>query len=260
MSIFSSNLKHLRKNEGRSQELMAEELGIKRSTLSAYETGSAEPNIKLLQKIARYLNTSVDDLLSKELSELSDDSLLAAKASFIEGEKLRVLPITVESDNKENIELVPVLASAGYLNGYADPEYISSLQRFRLPMLPAGTFRAFEIKGDSMLPVAPGSIVVAEYVVNWKEIYSNKTYIVTTQQEGVVFKRVINNIETDRSLMMVSDNPVYESYNVKIEDVLEAWIAKAIITLDMPTTSSTLDNLTSVVKQLQEDVNRLKGH
>ena len=156
--------------------------------------------------------------------------------------------------------MVPVLASAGYLNGYADPEYISSLQRFRLPMLPAGTFRAFEIKGDSMLPVAPGSIVVAEYVVNWKEIYSNKTYIVTTQQEGVVFKRVINNIETDRSLMMVSDNPVYESYNVKIEDVLEAWIAKAIITLDMPTTSSTLDNLTSVVKQLQEDVNRLKGH
>src|SRR3546814_6005241 len=43
---------------------------------------------------------------------------------------VRVLSITVDGDDKENIELVPVKASAGYLNGYADPEYIAELPKF----------------------------------------------------------------------------------------------------------------------------------
>jgi hypothetical protein len=57
-----------------------------------------------------------------------------------------------------------VKASAGYINGYSDPEFVRELPKFHLPMLQGGTFRAFEIKGDSMLPIHPGSIIVGEYV------------------------------------------------------------------------------------------------
>jgi hypothetical protein len=57
---------------------------------------------------------------------------------------LRVLSVTVDADDRENIELVPVKASAGYLNGYGDPEYVAELPKFSLPMFGQGTFRALK--------------------------------------------------------------------------------------------------------------------
>ena len=41
----------------------------------------------------------------------------------------------VDSKNRDNIELVPVKAKAGYTAGYNDPEFISSLPTFQLPFL-----------------------------------------------------------------------------------------------------------------------------
>ena len=59
---------------------------------------------------------------------------------------------------------VPVKAAAGYLAGYADPEFIDELNTFTLPMLAPGKYRAFEIVGDSMLPTQSGSVIVGERV------------------------------------------------------------------------------------------------
>lgn len=56
-------------------------------------------------------------------------------------------------------------AAAGYLNGYADPEFIDELNTFTLPMLAPGSYRPFEIVGDSMLPTPSGSIIVGK---RWK--------------------------------------------------------------------------------------------
>src|SRR5690606_251955 len=103
---------------------------------------------------------------------------------------VRVLSITVDEEDRENIELVPVKASAGYLNGYADPEFIRELPRFHLPIFKQGTYRAFELKGDSMLPLQPGTIVVGEFVEDWKNIKPGETYIIISKSEGVVYKRV----------------------------------------------------------------------
>jgi hypothetical protein len=45
--------------------------------------------------------------------------------SFIEiGAHHALFPITVDGTNEDFIEIVPVEVSAGYLRGYADPEYI----------------------------------------------------------------------------------------------------------------------------------------
>ena len=63
----------------------------------------------------------IDVLVKHDLS-------LSKEKSFIEVAKHRVLfPIVVNDENEDIIEVVPVKASAGYLNGYADPEYIEQL-------------------------------------------------------------------------------------------------------------------------------------
>ena len=75
--------------------------------------------------------------------------------------------ISWSTDNakKENIELINQKASAGYLNSYSDFEFIENLPKFQLPFLNfSGTHRAFEIKGDSMLPLTSGSIVIGKFI------------------------------------------------------------------------------------------------
>ena len=146
MEKVTSNIRHLRKHAGYTQAQLAEKLEIKRSLVGAYEEGRAEPKLSTLVNVARLFEVSLDELITTDLS----DPNYKPEVGQPGGGKLRVLAITVDQDDRENIELVPYKASAGYLNGYADPEFMEELPKFRLPMLQSpGTYRAFEIKGDS---------------------------------------------------------------------------------------------------------------
>src|SRR5690606_681388 len=126
-------------------------------------------------------------------------------------------------------------AAAGYLNGYSDPEYIEELPKFQLPVLPKNaTYRAFEINGDSMLPLQSGTIVIGKYVESARDIKNGKTYVLVTQKEGVVYKRVFNYLEENGKLFLVSDNTQYSPYEISGEEVLELWEARAYISLHFP--------------------------
>ena len=108
-------------------------------------------------------------------------------------------PITWPNAERRNsppdneISFVPVKAAAGYLAGYSDPEYIDELNTFTLPMLAAGTYRAFEIVGDSMLPTPSGSVIIGEITNSLEDVKSNQTYILVSRNEGIVYKRVMKN-------------------------------------------------------------------
>lgn len=261
MSIISSNLKHLRKLNNLTQEQFAEKLGIKRSLLGAYEEGRADPRLNNLLNIANVFNLSVDDIISKDLNKDGNFSSSKAKGS-IDKQPLRVLSITVDQQNKENIELVPQKAAAGYLNGYADPEYLEQLPKFQLPMLPAsGTYRAFEISGDSMLPIQSGTIVIGKYLDNWQKLQNSKTYVLVTQKEGVVYKRVF--LEDDsENIKLVSDNNSYDFYEISLSEVMEIWEAKAYISLTFPDPDGigemSLEKLKNIVLELQQEIIKLK--
>jgi phage repressor protein C with HTH and peptisase S24 domain len=170
-----------------------------------------------------------------------------------------VLSISVDSDDNENIELVPVKASAGYLNGFSDPQFISALPKFHLPMFKQGTYRAFEINGDSMLPLQSGTIVVGEYLENWNELKPNDTYVIISKGDGLVYKRVGNKYKENKSLKLISDNPVYEPYNIAGEDVLEIWKAKAYISTSFPEPAPepTLETITSMMSEMQKSLKNL---
>src|SRR5204863_2002257 len=111
----------------------------------------------------------------------------------VRGTKLRILATTVDSKNKENIEVVPLKAKAGYKSGYADPEFIKGLPTFQLPILYNDRkYRMFQISGDSMLPIPDKSWVVGEYVENFNDIKDGHPYILLTNDEGIVFKMAYN--------------------------------------------------------------------
>lgn len=256
MSI-ASNIKYLRKSAGLTQEQFANKVGIKRSLVGAYEEGRAEPRLQTLTSIAAVLQVSSDSLINEDLSK--DKVLEAAK------EKVRVLSITVDSNDRENIELVPQKAAAGYMNGFSDPEYIAELPKFQLPMLPNNaTYRAFEISGDSMLPLSSGSVVIGKYLESVRELKSGKTYVLVTRDEGVVYKRVFNYIDDKGKLYLVSDNKSFSAYEIEPDNVEEIWEAIAYISIHFPDPSAqqdiTLEKLTGMVLNLQQDMDAVKGN
>ncbi|MDQ3535701.1 MAG: LexA family transcriptional regulator [Bacteroidota bacterium] len=260
MSIISSNLKHIRKIHNLTQEQFAEKLGIKRSLLGAYEEGRADPRLNNLLNIANVFNVSVDEIISKDLRNHEPAS--PSRAPGNANQPLRVLSITVDRQNIENIELVPQKAAAGYLNGYADPEYLEQLPKFQLPMLPAiGTYRAFEISGDSMLPLQSGTIVIGKYLDDWQNLQSSKTYILVSQKEGVVYKRIYFQNDSE-VLKLVSDNQSYEPYEISLSEVMEIWEAKAFISLSFPHPDGmgemSLEKLKNIVLELQQEIIKLK--
>ena len=217
MRNIQANIKHLRSLRKFSQERFADELGWSRSMVGSYEEGRSEPPIDRLIDLSNYFNLPIDILVKNDLRKAKD-------TSFIQIGSQRVLfPITVSDDNEDLIEIIPAKASAGYLEGYADPEYIEQLQKIKLPFLPTGTHRAFPIKGDSMLPVKNGSFIVAKYIEDLRDVKNGRTYIVLTKDDGLVYKRVYNHTEKGNTLQLSSDNKSYEPYEVSLTDVLELW-------------------------------------
>jgi transcriptional regulator with XRE-family HTH domain len=260
---FSSNIKFLRKRRGRTQDDVAAALNLKRSTLSGYENGVAQPGIEVLVAFSRYFNLSVDTLLKIDISGLSESQLGELERgydAYLKGSNLRVLTTTVDSDNVDNIELVPERAKAGYTTGYADPEYIEELPRFRLPFLSEKKkYRTFQLKGDSMLPIPDGSWITGEFVQDWREIISGKAYVVFTLNDGIVFKVVENNLTTDGKLILYSLNPVYEPYEVHINEVKEIWKFVNYISSELPEPVLPEKHLIQAVATMKNDLERIKA-
>jgi len=254
MNFISSNIRHYRTLKGFSQEYFAEELEWTRSMVTSYESKRTEPSILQLIQLSKYTNIPIDILVQKDL-RLSNDT------SFIEIGNQRVLfPISVDENNENLIEVVTVSASAGYLGGYDDPEYIEQLEKIKLPFLPTGKHRAFPIKGDSMLPLRDGSYVVAKFVEDKRDIKNGHTYVLVTSNDGIVYKRVYNKIETNKSLYLVSDNSSYTPYEVPAFEVLEIWeFTCSINTQEYDERDLKIEGIAKMLNDLQVELKEFKG-
>ena len=217
MKNLSKNIKHLRTLKRLTQESLAEELSVTRSRISSYEENRSSPTIEFLIEFSKYFKIPIDIIVKNDLTKATD-------VSFIEvGNKRVLFPIAIDDTNENLIEVVPAKASAGYLLGYDDPEYIEQLEKIKLPFLPTGKHRAFPIKGDSMLPMKDGSYVVAEFVEDIKSAKSGCSYVIITKDDGMTYKRIENLVDERQSFLLKPDNPSYQNYEVPVSEILELW-------------------------------------
>src|SRR4051794_13163187 len=247
MSYAGKNLRYLRKLRGWTQEEFANKLKIKRSLVGAYEEERAEPRLEVLENLCSIFKLSLDELLLKDLSSLKKGGAYVDKRRQLK----------LQGDINE-IQFVPVKAAAGYLAGYADPEFLDELNTFTLPMLAPGQYRAFEIVGDSMLPTPSGSVIVGEKVENIEDVKPNQAYIVVSKNSGIVYKRINRSNRVKNKLMLVSDNPQYEPYPINTEDIIEVWKAQMIITKATSQPRWDVGQIAGMVNTLQEQVSSLK--
>ena len=119
--FFHNNIRLLRERKKKSQEELSADLDLSRNKLQALESGkTVNPTALDMIKFSEYFKVSVDSLLKVDLTKLGElklKELLAGNDVYMTGSKLRVLAITVDKNNKENTEYVPVKAKAGYMAG-----------------------------------------------------------------------------------------------------------------------------------------------
>jgi len=173
-----------------------------------------------------------------------------------------ILAVTVDKDNKERIVHVPRTAKAGYLDQSGQPVFMKNLKTYTLPgnHFNMGTFRSFEVEGDSMEPtLKSGDIVICSYVENpvlWEtNIRDGYVYVIITKDD-IVVKRVINRLKTDNVLELHSDNKHYPPVIVHFRDIKEIWTVKMKLSIFANLKTDDEDN---VKKQYEKILKTLKN-
>jgi len=223
MQYLAQNIKYLRLRKRLSQSKLSFKIGIGASSISAYEKKRSTPKLETILKFTNFFNRGLDELILKDISAQDRERLQDTK-----GDKLRILPIVVDPHNEEMITLVPVKAAAGYLNGYSNTEFISELPNFKMPFAELSenkSYRAFQIEGESMLPIPSGAYIICEYVQDWELIRNGSCNVLVSSDEGIVYKRVQKDMDNNQ-LILHSDNIEYASFEISLNQVLEIWKAR----------------------------------
>lgn len=214
MSLYSDNIKYLRIKKNVSQQVVANVVRIPRSRYAKYEDGVNFPPPEILLALSRYYLVSIDILLSIDVRKIPIADLLKLENNRF------LMPVQVDSDGENKIEVVSEKAKAGYLPGSVNQEYVEELQSMSFPGLRNGKYRTFPIGGDSM-SFSDKSFITAKLIESFSAIKDGKTYIVVTHSEGMAYKRLYK--KGKDSVIAESDNPLYEPYEIKAEDLWEVW-------------------------------------
>ena len=108
-----------------------------------------------------------------------------------------------------------------------------------------------------MLPLNPGSIVIGKYLDSFEYIKNNKTYIILTKNDGVIYKRV--SLDDEGNIKLISDNIIYKPYSISINEIIEIWEAIGFYSHDLPKPNETIHSLKSVVENIQSDIDSIKN-
>ncbi len=251
MSKIAANIKHLRLLKNWSQGQLADEIELSRARIGSYEEGRAEPSIEVMIRLSNIFHVGIDALVKSNLSGLKDTQLMKV------AENRLLFPIMVDHNNNDLVEVVTAKASAGYLNGYSDPEYFEKLPNMNLPFRIVGKHRAFPIKGDSMPPLKDGSFVIGKFVESIADINDGDTYILITKEEGIVYKRIYKKEKT--VLELHSDNKTYSPYSVNASDVLEIWQFVCTLNVsDKKEEELNLESIMNMLRSMRVEIEKLK--
>lgn len=257
--FLSKNLRYLRrKNNRQTQEELAEGLGLTRSVISSYEDGRAEPSVGTLIKMSEFFDMSIEsitnlDLISVDEKKVSHQKEIKKYASAI---GLRVNTLHVENI-QPSLAFVPERATAGYTSGRESASYMRDLPMLSLPSLNKNReYRAFEINGDSMLPLPSKSIVIGEKAT-MQDIKDGQVCIVVTY-DGVVLKKVYNRSKQSGTLLLKSSNLAYSPYEVETRYVTEIWKFHSYISQQLPEETNDMLDIKSAFVRLEAEVQELK--
>lgn len=103
--VFKDVLKELRTQKHLTQEQLAQNVGLAKSTISMYENGKREPDLETLELFADYFNVDMNKLTGKPSNiEVLDDVYLSlaksAQEDGIDPDDIRLAIATIKAMRK----------------------------------------------------------------------------------------------------------------------------------------------------------------
>lgn len=83
MATFAERLKSLRREKGWSQQRLADELDLSKSSVNMYERGEREPGFETMEAIADLFNVDMNYLYGRTDIKIADPIVLAPKKPTI---------------------------------------------------------------------------------------------------------------------------------------------------------------------------------
>ena len=170
------NLKQLRHERGYSQQKLAQKLNVSRSTVAMWETGSSEPSLQMIQRIADVLSVSVAELFGEPADPSAHKGILIPVLGCVQAG----LPNEAVEDVLDYEEITPELASTG-------------------------EFFALRVRGDSMEPrMVEGDVVI---VRKQDDAVSGDVVVALVNGDEATIKRLKKRPE---GILLIANNPTYE--------------------------------------------------
>lgn len=161
---------------------------------------------------------------------------------------------TVAQNEYPVIQWVSADRQNEYLANHQNPFYLNQLPSFQLPNLPSGYYRGFESGSD--FPLA-NSLLIGTFVRNWFDIQTGKQYLFVLHNQGIVFRKAINQVKERGVLMLISDISTIANTEISLNDVLEVWEIKAFVSTQLPTTQPNLDRVGDLLDEAKREIERI---
>lgn len=163
--------------------------------------------------------------------------------------------VSESSAHKNTIQIVRRFQFNDYLMKNKEFSFLRTLTEFHLPTLPPGDYRAFEATEDFAFE---GALLIGSLIKDWFDITDSKNYVLVTKPQGIIYRRVYNQVKIKGTLLLSSDNHRFPSTEISINDVIEIWEIKAFLSYSLPEPSISFDKLSNLVGEMKFELDRLK--
>jgi transcriptional regulator with XRE-family HTH domain len=166
--------------------------------------------------------------------------------------------VEVDTTQKSTNHLTPLVKLNNvkeYLANCQKADYLKNLPTVSLPFPNLERSRAFEMGSDFPLQ---NSIVIGTGISDWSEVKDSKFYVLLTNQQGVIYRRVYNQVKIKGALLLSSDNPTIPSFEISIKEVVEIWEVNSFISQQLPEPNISLERVKDLLDDLTHELDRFK--
>jgi len=201
------------------EELRRGGAGVSYSRIHEYEVNPAvKIKPKILERLAEIYKVSVAYIQAGTITPTEPINPMPPKIIYVS-----------ENDKQDRIPIVDIPAAAGYMKNYAQSDYLRRLPTTFLPGFQNGSYRIFQVKGDSMEPLIRDSdYLVTAYVESLSQIVQGRVYVIVST-EGICVKFARYNAKR-HGLLIESENKEYDPDFIPVDEVKEVWEYRAKLT------------------------------
>ncbi len=200
--------------------------GITRGILTQ-PSGISEDNLAKFLKWATDVNKGwlLGDDPEMIVLELIENTVEEPRIPYDEGKRKKKI---------EGIPLMPIEAFAGLSNNRDYSISLNAIEdRYVIPLFNGkGVDFLIYVRGNSMYPkYNSGDVVACKFVKERLFIQWNKVYIIDTQSQGTLMKRLIKS-DVSECITCKSDNQDYGTFDVPLSDIRNMALVVGVIRLE----------------------------